>query len=251
MIAATIQARMNSKRLPGKMMKKIHDKPIIEILVNRIKRCKKIDKIIISTSKNKKDDKLALFCKKKLKIEVFRGSENDVLSRISSTIKKYGIKIHIECFGDGPFIDPSLIDRFVMKFKKSNYDCLTNTLKTSYPPGQEFWTYKGDSLTKLNQLVKKSDKLREHVGYNFSRFKQFKIKSIIAPKKYYYPNFYIELDTKKDLIFLRKIYTHFINSNNLNFELLEIIHFLKNNKKLLKINDKEKRKWKILRDEKN
>ena len=55
-------------------------------------------------------------------------------------------------------------------FKKSNYDCLTNTLKTSYPPGQEFWIYKGDSLTKLNQLVKKSDKLREHVGYNFSRF---------------------------------------------------------------------------------
>ncbi len=251
MIALTIQARMNSKRLPGKMMKKIHNKTIIEILVNRIKRCKEIDKIIISTSKNKKDNKLALFCKKKLKIGVFRGSEKDVLSRIANTIKKHRIKIHIECFGDGPFIDPKLIDKFIKKFKKSNYDCLTNTLKTTYPPGQEFWIYKGNSLIKLNRLVKRSDKLREHVGYNFSRFKQFKIKSIIAPKKYYHPNFYIELDTQKDLMFLRKIYAHFNNSNNLNFELLEIIQFLKKNKKLLKINDKEKRRWKLLRNEKN
>ncbi len=251
MIAATIQARMNSKRLPGKMMKKIHDKKIIEILVNRLKSCKEIDKIIVSTSKNKKDDHLANFCKKKLKIDVFRGSEKDVLSRISNTVKKFGIKIHIECFGDGPFIDPNLIDNFIKKFKKLNYDCLTNSLKTSYPPGQEFWIYRGYSIIKLNKLVKKTDKLREHVGYNFSRFKEFKIKSMIAPKKFYYPNFHIELDTMNDFLFLKKIYMHFINSNNSNFRLLEIINFLKENKKLLKINMKEKRKWKILRNEKN
>ena len=251
MIAVTIQARMNSKRFPGKMMKKIKNKTIIEILVSRIQKCKEIDKIIVSTSKNKKDDVLASFCKKKLKIKVFRGSENDVLSRITNTIKKFGIKIHIECFGDGPFLDPNLVDTFIKKFKKTNYDCITNSIKTTYPPGQEFLVYYGKSLIKLNKLVKKTDKLREHVGYNFTRFNQFKIKSMTAPKKYNYPNYHIELDTKKDFKFLKKIYYHFDKTNNFDFKLPDIINFLKKNKNLLKINTKEKRNWKLLRNETN
>lgn len=251
MIAATIQARMNSKRFPGKMLKKISNKTIIEILVNRIKRCKEIDKIIVSTSKNKKDNELATFCKNKLQIDVFRGSENDVLSRITNTVKKFGINIHVECFGDGPFLDPSLIDTFIKKFKKSKYDCLTNTIKTTYPPGQDLLVYHGKSLIRLNKLVKNNDKLREHVGYNFSRFNQFKIKSIVAPKKYNYPNYHIELDTKKDFKFLKKIYLHFKKKKKLEFKLIDIINFLKKNKKLLKINTKEKRNWKLLRNEKN
>ena len=251
MIAVTIQARMNSKRLPGKMMRIIDNKPIIEILISRIKKCKEIDKIIVATSNNKKDDKLAIFCKKKLNIEVYRGSENDVLHRIASTIKKFKIDTHIECFGDGPFLDPNLVDSFVRKFKKLKYDCLTHTIKTTYPPGQEFLVYKGEALIKLNKLLNQKDKLREHVGYNFSRFKNFKIKSITAPKKYNYPNYYIELDTKKDFMLLKKIYYHFKKLKKPNFKLIEIIEFLRKNQDLIKINNKEKRRWKILRNEKN
>ena len=64
-IVSIIQARMNSTRLPGKVLMEVNKKPMIGYLVDRLKKIKKIEEIIISTTKNKKDDSLINFCKKK------------------------------------------------------------------------------------------------------------------------------------------------------------------------------------------
>jgi len=246
-IVATIQARMGSSRLPEKVMKKIGNKTVIEVLVERLSYSKFIDKICVSTTKSKKDDKFVKYLKLK-KIEYFRGSENNVLSRVSNTLKYLNADIHVECFGDSPLIDHRIIDKNIKYFLKNNYNVVTNTLKTTFPPGSEFLIYKSSDLIKLNQLVKQKDKLREHVGYNFTRFKNFNIKSINAVKNYRYPNYYIEIDKKEDLKVVRKICKNF---KNYKFSLLEIIKFLKKNKKLVEFNSKVQRRWKSLRYEKN
>mgnify|MGYP001227172125 CR=1 FL=1 len=247
-VAATIQARMNSKRFPGKVMKKILGKPIIQLQIERLKKSKRIEKIIVATSLNKKDDRLFKFCKKIPGIIIFRGSENDVLERISKLIERYKIVTHVECFGDSPLLDPKIIDQYIEKFRKNNFDCITNTLKNTYPAGQEIMIYKGKKLLQLNKIIKASDQLREHVGYNFTRFKDlFLIKNIIAPKKYNFPNIYMEIDRPIDLIFIKKIFSNFLKEGDIYFSLDQILIFLRQNKNLSKINNKVYRRWKKLK----
>lgn len=247
-IAAIIQARMGSKRFPGKVMKKICNKPIIQLQIERLRKSKYLDEIILSTSTSSKDKILKNFCEKKMGIKVFAGSENDVLDRVSKTVKKFNVDIHVECFGDSPLVDPKLIDQFLKKFKKIKTDCLTNTLKTTYPPGQEIFISKGKKLNELDRMIKKNDILREHVSFNFTRFQdKFSIFNIHSPKKYNFPEIYMEIDRPVDLKFLKKIYNYFDKKKKIYFSLDEILKFLKKNSELPKINNKVFRKWKLLR----
>tara|TARA_B100000780_G_scaffold218276_1_gene157440 strand:+ start:314 stop:1072 length:759 start_codon:yes stop_codon:yes gene_type:complete len=243
-ISATIQARMGSTRLPGKVMLPIDSRPLIQIQVESLRKSKYLNSIIVAMTTNKLDDKLYKFCKHKLKVNVYRGNEKDVLQRICSALKKNNVDLNVECFADSPLIDHTLIDQFILKYKKSNYDVVTNTLKRTYPAGQEITIYKTNKLNILNKLVKKKDPLREHVSFNFYRFKKkFSIYNKLAPKKYHYPNLYLEVDSKKDFIFLQKIIKE-LKVLNKNLNLINIIKFIKRNKKLLNINKKVERKWK-------
>ena len=247
-IVVSIQARMNSKRFPGKVLKKIENKPIIQWQIERLKKSKLINKIVVATTTNKKDDKLHNFCKKNLDVEVHRGSEKDVLKRVTQVVRKYKADIHIECFGDSPLVDPMIIDNFIKFFKKNKYDFVSNTLETTYPPGSEILVYKGSSLIKLDKIIARKDPLREHVGFNFTRHgKKFFLKNLKAPKKYFYPDTYLEIDKPVDLKFIKIIFSHFIKKNIEFFTLGMILNFLKKNKKFSKMNSKVVRRWKKLK----
>ena len=88
-----IQARMGSSRLPGKVMRKYKGKTYLEILLNRLKRSKRLKKIIVATSLNSEDTKIVNLCKK-LNISCLRGSNNDVIDRFYQISKKF--KSHIK-----------------------------------------------------------------------------------------------------------------------------------------------------------
>ena len=248
-IIATIQARYASKRFPGKVLKKIGNKTILQILIERLKRSKYIKKIYVSTSKNISNIKLINYLKKK-KINYYAGSENNVLDRVSQTLSIAKADVHVECFGDSPFLDIDILDKNIDYFLKNKFDVVTNTLKTTYPPGNEFLIYKANLLLDVNKVVKKSDKLREHVGYNILRFKKkYKIRNIIAPRKYFYPNIHLEIDEPVDLSFLKKIYLGVTKKKNY-FTLSDIIVFLKKNTNLENMNLSVHRRWKKFRNEK-
>lgn len=244
-ISAIIQARTNSKRFFGKILKKINKKPLIQIQVERLRKSQNIKTIILATTEKKSDDNLVKFCKDDLNIEVYRGSENDVLNRVFCAAKKKRVDLVVECYGDSPFIDTDVVDLCVTKFlDNKKVDVLTNSLKRTFPAGQEIAVYRKKTLSKLENIVKKNDNLREHVSFNFLRFpNKFKIYNLKAPKKFFMPNCYLEVDTNKDLIFLKKIYNE-MNSLNIDLTLINIIKFLKKNKHWLKINYKVNRKWK-------
>ena len=88
MFHAIIQARMGSKRLPGKVLRSYKNLTPLGVLCGRLKKIKEISKIIVATTKEKKDDKIVSFCKK-LKISYFRGSTNNVLNRYYCAAKKF------------------------------------------------------------------------------------------------------------------------------------------------------------------
>ena len=88
---AIIEARMNSSRLPGKILKKINGISFLELLIKRLSLTKSINNIYVATTTNKKDDKLIKVLKEN-KINYFRGSENNVLDRVIKTCEKFKAK---------------------------------------------------------------------------------------------------------------------------------------------------------------
>ena len=115
-IVASIEARMTSSRLPGKvLMDSIDGISMLEFMISRVKKSKLINKIIVATTINLSDQPIVDLCKK-LKISYFRGSEEDVLSRVLNAHKKFKSDIIVELTGDCPLIDPIIIDKIILTY---------------------------------------------------------------------------------------------------------------------------------------
>ena len=111
-IVASIEARMTSSRLPGKVLMEINGKPVLEILIDRLKRSKYINEIVIATSSNDADDRIEELGKE-LNVAVFRGSEDDVLGRVVGAVETLKGDIIVEITGDCPLMDPEVMDSVI------------------------------------------------------------------------------------------------------------------------------------------
>jgi glutamate-1-semialdehyde aminotransferase/spore coat polysaccharide biosynthesis protein SpsF (cytidylyltransferase family) len=229
-VLAIIQARYNSTRFPGKVVKKINNKTILEILIKRLSRSKHISKIIVACSNNRNDKAIVTICRK-LGVNYFIGSENDVLSRFYHAAKKYrGINI-VRVTADCPLIDPKIVDDVINNFFFKNVDYASNVNPPTFPDGLDVEVFKFSVLKEAYINAKKSAE-REHVTpfiINNKKFKKFNLKNSID-----YSSLRLTLDEKKDLILIEKIIKYF--RNNLNFSIKNILDLYKNKKKFFLIN---------------
>ena len=104
-----VQARMGSKRLPGKIMMKVNGNPMLYYMLKQIKKSKWYDEIIIATSLKKENDIVRNFCLKN-KINCFSGSENNLVNRFYLCAKEYKLDTIVRLTADCPLIDPKIID---------------------------------------------------------------------------------------------------------------------------------------------
>ena len=228
-----IQARMNSTRLPGKVMKKIGGTPIINLIIKRLSRAKLVDDIIVATSKIKENQILINYLKKN-KIKLFCGSESDVLSRFYKAATKNKSKIIVRITADCPFIDPKIVDEFIYKFKKNKVDYLSNNNPWTYPDGMDVEVFSYDLLKQANKLANKRNRLNGGVLVSFLKEnKRYKIKNIKCSIKNV-AKYRLTIDEEVDYKLLKKIYEHF--SPNIHFSFTQIINFAKKNNKLFKLN---------------
>lgn len=239
-IAALIEARMGSTRLPGKVMKQAINKPLIHHLINRLKFTRKLDKIIVATTNNKKDDELCRYLKIN-NIKFYRGSENDVLGRLYNAAKLFKIKNILQITGDCPLIDPSIVTQVINTYNNNDFDFVSNANIRTFPIGMDISVFNFKSLKKANFLSKRSY-YREHSTLYFRKNKKmFKTCNIMAPDNLHYPNLGLTLDEKKDYYLIKKIFTKFRRNQN-SFTCEQIINYLKKNKKIFNINKKVTRK---------
>lgn len=201
-ITCIIQARMSSKRLPGKVLKKIRGKiSFLKYLIIRIQKSKCIDKILIACSKNFKDKKIINFCKKN-NLDYFVGSENNVLERYYKASIYSNANNILRITSDCPFTDPKMIDQFIKLYQKKNVDYLSNTVKRTYPNGLDLEIFSKEALAIAYKKVNKNyDK--EHVTPYLKRSK--KIKKYCVKLKRNLSHIRVTLDTKKDEKFLKMI----------------------------------------------
>ena len=160
-IVALVQARMGSTRLPNKVMKPIGGIPMIELLLTRLSKSKELDKIVVATSVDKRNQPLVdHICKLGYACE--QGSENDVLDRFVKAAQAHQAGIVVRITGDCPLVDPELVDECIRRFKASQADYLSNTNPPTYPDGLDIEVFAFKALKQASKETNKSFD-REHV----------------------------------------------------------------------------------------
>jgi len=238
-----VEARTNSKRLPGKVLKKVCNKTLLELMIERLKRIKNANNIIIATTKLKIDDKIVAVAKK-LNVKFFRGSEEDVLGRVSAAAKRFETDIIVEITGDTPLIDPKISDSIIQFFLKESkkFDYVSNDLgihnkkyKMLSPIGLSTKVFSTKLLRRISKTT--SNPLdREHVAnYIVKNPKKFRLYNYKINKKISRPDLRFTLDYKEDFLVIKKIFQNLYYKNS-SFDTYDIINFLDKNHKIKNLN---------------
>ena len=161
-VTAIVLARLLSTRLKKKMLRKIDGQRVIDLFINRLKKCKKVNEIILATS-SAYHDKIFKKIAKSHRIKFFSGSENDVLDRLNRATSHLDSEdIIVRANADNPIFMPTIVDADIENFKKLNYEVFSPFFKNKLPFGYSFTIFKKSCISKINVLAKKK-LYREHV----------------------------------------------------------------------------------------
>lgn len=178
-IEAFIQARMRSTRLPGKVLKEVLGKPLLEFLIERLASSKELDAIVVLTTREMADDSIAAFCEER-KIPCFRGSEDDVLDRYYQAALQRGVDGIVRITADCPLIDPDIVDQLVETFRRGypKIDYVSNSLERTFPRGLDVEVFSFEALEKAFHHAIYPEE-REHATVYLCRHPElFKLKNI-------------------------------------------------------------------------
>ena len=177
--AIIVQARMSSTRLPGKIMKEVLGKTLLEYQLERLARVESADKVVVATTTNESDTPIVDLCQK-LGVFCFRGSENDVLARYYEAATEYQADTVVRITSDCPLIDPAVVDRVITFYinHQQEYDYVSNTFpELTYPRGMDTEAFSYQVLQEaFLEAVDQSE--REHVTIFIKRrLEKYKIKN--------------------------------------------------------------------------
>ena len=227
-----IQARYSSSRFPGKILNQYEDISYLELLIKRLKKSKYIKKIIVATTKNPEDKTIQKICDK-LKIDFFRGSENDVLDRYFQAAKFFKAQNIVRVTSDCPLIDPKIIDKVLKIFFSKKTDYATNTMPPTFPDGLDVEVFNYKSLLSAWKASRKNKRLREHVT-TFMRENKYVTKINLKNEKDF-SFLRLTLDEIEDMKVINKVIDNF--KNKFTFGIKEIENLYKKNKYIFKSNN--------------
>ena len=233
-IAAIIQARMGSTRLPGKVFMDLEGEPMLVRVVNRVERAAALDSVIVATTVEPADDPIAEFCAAR-GWPCFRGSQDDVLDRYYNTAVVHKVDAAVRVTSDCPLIEPVIIDRVVERFRRdqAKIDYVTNSrlMPLTFPRGLDTELMSFEAL-KRTWTEAKDPSEQEHVTlYIYRHPEMFKICKLDNDVDCSYMRWAV--DTKEDLEFVRNIYNYFGHDR---FSFPQVLAVLKQHPEWLEIN---------------
>lgn len=232
-IAAIIQARMGSARLPGKVLRRVLNKPLLEYQLERIYNASLLDDVIVATTNKTIDNDIVAFCKKH-DITVYRGSESDVLKRYVEAANRVQADGIVRLTADCPLLDPELIDHMIETFKNLQpIDYVSNVIERTFPRGLDIEVFTMEALERVDQLAT-ADHHREHVTrYFLDHPGQFHIQNVVNDKDI--SNYRWTVDTIEDFYLIEKIITSLYPGNS-HFQMDDVVSLLEENPEWEKIN---------------
>lgn len=234
-VVATIEARMTSTRLPGKILMPLSGAPALQRIIERYLRSQLVDEIVVATTVNATDDPVVALCES-LNCSVFRGSEDDVLARVVGAGSAHAAEILVQGYGDDPCVDWRFVDTIVQMLASGEYDCaVSNDIEDTFPIGLGVCAYAFSTLKE--RAEKDTDPAyREHAGYSIrSQHGQFRVATWRAEGELNWPELRLTLDTEADYTLISSIYDHFYATNS-DFSAEDIVQFLKSRPDLVAVN---------------
>jgi spore coat polysaccharide biosynthesis protein SpsF len=226
------QARMCSTRLPGKVLMDLGGEPMVDRVLERARRARMVDEIVVATSTDPSDDVLVEHLESR-GAKVLRGSLDDVLSRymLAARETKADIVVRITC--DCPLIDPGVIDETIKAFAtQSTVDYCSNTLIRTYPIGMDTEVLSTEALFWADAAATKPHE-REHVTpFIYQHPERFRLRNVNAPEWAAHPDWRLTVDTAEDLVVLRALYQRLPDQ----FGLAEIIDAIESDPGVLDAN---------------
>lgn len=203
-VAAIIQARMTSTRLPGKVLLEVAGKPMLEHEVERVRQARRINRIVIATTVNATDDPVAALAER-LDVGLHRGPEDDVLTRMAGAAEADGAELVVRLTADCPLLDPTVIDRLIelLVSMRPAADYATNSLPRTWPIGLDAEVMRAEALvTAAREATDPYD--REHVTpFLYKQPERFRLVNLPSPVNLSGHRW--TLDTPADYEVLRRI----------------------------------------------
>lgn len=195
MTGIIIQARTGSTRLPGKILKVINDRTLLDHIIDRLKELKEEAVVVIATSTLPGDDAVEKFCKEK-GVVCFRGSESNVLSRYYECAKEHGFDHIVRLTADNPFVDVEEVDRLIAYHKECGNDFTESFSQLPIGVGVEIFSYAA-----LEEDMAKASMPHhfEHVDeYILENMDKFKTGTLQVPESKHMPDVRLTVDTQED-----------------------------------------------------
>ncbi|MEW5768640.1 MAG: glycosyltransferase family protein [bacterium] len=231
-VAAILQARMGSIRLPGKCMADIVGHPLLFHVVERLKRIKGVDDIVIATS-TLEEDKIILEKAAAWGVSSFAGSADDVLARYVEAARGIGASIIIRATGDNPLFCPESLSHALARHIKKEADY---TFMEDFPLGTGFSCVAMKALLRIHNILDELHYHREHVtSFIHAQPEDFRIEKLQAPPCLRRPELRLTVDTEEDLSLMREIYKRLYRPGEI-IDLKEVIKLLDAEPELALIN---------------
>lgn len=221
---ATIEARMTSTRLPGKVLKEAVGKPMLELMIERLRCVPSLDGIVVATTTNKTDAPVAALAER-LGVGLWRGSENDVLRRVLDAATHHGIDVIVETTGDCPLIDPAVVEDCIRVYRAAKVDYLSNVLERTYPIGMDTQVFATSVLADVARRTQDPAD-HEHVSlYIYRHPEVYSLRNVPAPPALARPELALTLDTPEDYALIKAVFEE-LYPNNPAFTLADVLALL-------------------------
>jgi spore coat polysaccharide biosynthesis protein SpsF (cytidylyltransferase family) len=175
-VAAVVQARTGSTRLPGKVLREVGGKPLLAYLLERLEHAALIDAVVVATSDDPSDEAVAGFCST-WGVECHRGQLGDVAGRILGAARARDVDAFVRISGDSPLLDQSLVDRAVALLRDTGNDIATNVHPRTFPHGQSVEAFRTDAFARGYEVMRNDFDLEHASPFFYRHENDFRIAS--------------------------------------------------------------------------
>ena len=194
-IAAIVQARASSQRLPGKVLRDLAGKPLLQYVVDGLRRAAGVDLIILATSSEPADDPVAELAAA-AGLAVHRGPLDDVARRFRDAAREHSLDAFARISGDSPLFDHRLLDRAAGLFREARPDLVTNVLRRTYPTGQSIEVVDRASFERVYEELSEPADLENVTPFFYRHAERFRIASFESEPSY--EGLRLSVDTQED-----------------------------------------------------
>lgn len=212
---------MGSSRLPGKVLRPILGRPMLALMIERLRRVRLADRIVVATTDHRADDPIADLAAA-LGVGCHRGSETDVLGRVLDAARSEEAELIVETTADCPLIDPAVVDQVIATFRSNTVDYCSNVLTPTYPRGLDVQVFPTAVLAEVASLTNDPTD-REHVSlFIYEHPERYRLLNVASGLPDENRDLRLTVDTAEDLALVTRVFAELYDSTP-NFALADIL----------------------------